>query len=425
MSPTRASLKGFLATAKKALLSPPSQRPNTLTFVVGNESADLDSLCSALLFAYFRTHTPSQRLHIPLSNLQRADLALRPELRAVLHPAGLKPDDLITFSDLPRDGLNPQGTQWLLVDHNALTGDLAASFSNQVVGCIDHHADEGVIPHHTTQDQPRVITPCGSCMSLILDHCKPIWDSLASTACEDGTSAAECDAQLAHVALAPILIDTVNLTSKDKTTNRDVQAAELAEFKLTPFQSQSQTQPPLPSLSSYNRTTYHHTLTTLKSDLTALPYRDVLRKDYKRFTEGPLALGMSTIPQSLHTTITQAGSGTRSREAFLSALRAWARDEQGLDVAAVMTVSTSAEGVFTRELLVWGWGERGVEAVRGFGERFGRKPLGLERWEGGMLDERGGEGEEWRVCWRQGGVEYSRKQVAPMLREVMREVARL
>ena len=61
---------------------------------------DLDSLCSALLFAYFRTHTPPHTLHIPLSNLPRADLALRPELNAVLNPAGLKPEDLVTLSDL-------------------------------------------------------------------------------------------------------------------------------------------------------------------------------------------------------------------------------------------------------------------------------------------------------------------------------------
>ncbi|KAH6856245.1 hypothetical protein B0I37DRAFT_72188 [Chaetomium sp. MPI-CAGE-AT-0009] len=422
MSPTRASLKGFLATARKALLSPPAQRTKPLTFVVGNESADLDSLCSALILAYFRTHTPAQALHIPLSNLPRADLALRPELQAVLHPAGLKPDDLITLSDLPREGLDPQDTRWLLVDHNAITGDLAASFSSQVVGCIDHHVDENIIPRDVPQGQPRLFATCGSCMSLVLDHCKPTWDSLAASACEDGTSAAECDAQLARVALAPILIDTTSLTSRDKTTDLDVRAAELAESKLAPFQSQLRTQTDTPTQAPepYNRETYHTTLTTLKEQITGLPYRDVLRKDYKRWSEGDLGLGMSTVVQGLADAVAAAGEG--EREAFVAALRAWA-GEQALDVAAVMTVSRPG-GVFTRELLVWGLSEPGVAAVREFRRRFA-ETLGLESWEGGELDE-GGEGQgEWRVCWRQKAVSYSRKQVAPMLREAMRESAKL
>lgn len=284
-------------------------------------------------------------------------------------------------------------------------------------------------------------------MSLILDHCKPTWDSLATSACEDGTSAAECDAQLARVALAPILIDTTNLTSKDKTTDRDVRAVELAESKLAPFSSQShsessshsqsqshsqspssspfQTQAhpqPLNPPTPYNRQTYHAHLHDLKSHLAHLPYRDVLRKDYKRFAEGRLALGMSTVTQSFQHTIAQAGSGERG--AFVHALRAWAR-EQAVDVLAVMTVSTPAGGGFQRELLVWGLGGEGVRVVRGFGERFAGR-LGLEAWEGGELDEGREGGEEgWRVCWRQREVRFSRKQVAPMLREVMREVAKL
>jgi exopolyphosphatase len=129
---------------------------------------------------------------------------------------------------------------------------------------------------------------------------------------------------------------------------------------------------------------------------------------------------MSTVVQGLAYTFAEVGA--QSRDAFLAALRGWAA-EQRLDVAAVMTVS-KPDGVFTRELLVWGVSEEGGKVVREFGRRFGGR-LGLEAWGGGELDAEGeGEG-EWRVCWRQGGVEYSRKQVAPMLREAMRESSRL
>ncbi|KAL2164818.1 hypothetical protein VTH06DRAFT_114 [Thermothelomyces fergusii] len=426
MATTRASLKGFLATAKKALVAPLTQRPNPLTFVVGNESADLDSICSALLLAYFRTHTPPHALHIPVSNLPRADLALRPELNAALGPAGLNPDDLITLTDLPRDGLKPEDTRWLLVDHNALTGELAKSFSSRVVGCIDHHEDEGVIPHDLPPDQPRIIEKCGSSMSLVLEHCKSTWDALSNLPCEEeaegsgSTPAAVCDAHLARLALAPILIDTTNLTSKDKTTDRDVRAAELAESKLLPSLLPASLSSPSPE--PYDRQTYHDTLAALKEQIDGLSYRDVLRKDYKRWTEGPLTLGVSAVAQGFEHVLARVGD--RSRDAFLAALKDWAREEdQRLDVAAVMTVSRPG-GVFTRELLVWGLNEKGVEVVGRFQKKFG-DALELETWEGGELDG-GGEGKsEWRVCWRQKRLSHSRKQVAPMLREAMRESARL
>ncbi|KAL2153531.1 hypothetical protein VTH82DRAFT_4686 [Thermothelomyces myriococcoides] len=428
MASTRASLKGFLATAKKALVSPPTQRPNPLTLVVGNESADLDSICSALLLAYFRTHTPSHALHIPVSNIPRADLALRSELNAVLRPAGLKPDDLITLTDLPREGLKPEDTRLLLVDHNALTGELAKSFSNRVVGCIDHHEDEGAVPHDLPPDQPRIIEKCGSCMSLVLEHCRSAWDAISNLPCEgeveDGSTipAAACDAHLARIALAPILIDTTNLTSKDKTTDRDVRAVELAESKLLSSLGTVSSSTITSSWEPYDRQAYHDTLAALKEEIDGLSYRDVLRKDYKRWTEGPLALGVSAVVRGFDHVFAHVGA--RSRDAFLAALRDWAREDgQRLDVAAVMTVSRPG-GVFTRELLVWGLNEKGVEAVGRFHRKF-TEPLGLEAWNGGELDG-GGEGKaEWRVCWRQKAVSHSRKQVAPMLREAMRESARL
>ncbi|SPQ20240.1 fcbf9880-a541-4ed8-9612-7c3e1297d1ad [Thermothielavioides terrestris] len=444
MATRRASLKSFLAAAKKALVAAPAQRQTPLHFVIGNESADLDSLCSALVYAYFRTHTPPHTLHIPLSNLPRADLTLRPELSAVLTPAGLRPDDLITLTDLPgEDALSPQDTRWLLVDHNVLTGDLAARFSSQVVGCIDHHEDEGVIPHALPADQPRIFAKCGSCMSLVLDKCRATWDALAASAtasaCDDGTPAAACDAALARVALAPILIDTTNLTSKDKTTDWDVRAAQLAEAKLLAWppaavslatmtappagggaaqqqqqqqQQHQQQHQPQAEPGSYDRAAYYAALTHLKEQIQGLTYRDVLRKDYKRWGEGRLAVGVSTVVQGLGYVLRELGSGTgpaaaagavatgqgdgggnedgmgrgegsRGKAAFLDALRAWAA-EQRLDVAVVMTVSRPG-GVFTRELLVWGLNGEGVKVMGEFVRRYG-DALGLETWEGGELD---------------------------------------
>ncbi|KAK0641320.1 hypothetical protein B0T16DRAFT_336250 [Cercophora newfieldiana] len=402
-SPARVSLKAFLATARKALAAPPAQRQNPLTFVIGNESADLDSLCSAVLLAYFRSQTPPHTLHIPLSNLPRADLALRPELGAILRPAGLQPDDLLTLSDLPRDGLRPENTRWFLVDHNAPTGDLASQFtsassspSDLLIGCIDHHDDEDTIP----SSAPRTFAKCGSCISLIVDHCRPAWDSLPSSSPDETT----ISSQLAHLALGPILIDTSNLASRDKTTPWDIRAVEFTESKIH-------------SSTNYDRTAYFDEITRLKEDISSLSYRDVLRKDYKRWTDGGLALGISSVVQGLEYLTTEFGS----KEEFLDELRRWAK-EQRLDIAAVMTTSRPG-GKFTRELLVWAYGEDAVKVARQFAKR-DTEALGLEKWREGDLDDAASAG-EWRVCWVQKGVEHSRKQVAPMLRDAMKEAAKL
>jgi exopolyphosphatase len=125
---------------------------------------------------------------------------------------------------------------------------------------------------------------------------------------------------------------------------------------------------------------------------------------------------MSSIVQGVEYLTTELGS----KEDLLDALKGWA-GEQGLDIAAVMTVSRP-EGKFTRELLVWAFGMEAVGVVKGFVEREGER-LGLERWGEGEMDADGEQEARW--CWTQGRVENSRKQVAPMLREAMREGSKL
>ena len=403
---------------------------------------DLDSICSALLYAYFRTYnnnntTPPHTLHIPLSNLPRGDLALRPELGAVLSPAGLHLDDLLTLSDLPSsDALNDASSRWLLVDHNALTGDLKSRFGNNIIGCVDHHDDEGVVPKDT-KDEPRVIEKAGSCMSLVVDQCKGAWEKLSQQQPEesqdrDGNA---IDRELAHVALAPILIDTTNLTSKDKTTDWDVRAVDFVTSKLTNNNISRSTIPsspsqPSPSSPEEIRTSYFTQITNLKEQISGMSYRDILRKDYKRWSDASpttttsnssnkkeISLGISSVVQSISYLLSEIGP----KPQFLSALRDWAK-EQDLDIAAVMTVSRP-DGKFTRELLVWAFNEEAVEAAKRFASRHG-EALGLEQWKGGELDGEEADG-GWRACWEQGRVENSRKQVAPMLREVIRDLAKL
>ncbi|KAK6196779.1 hypothetical protein LQW54_011185 [Pestalotiopsis sp. IQ-011] len=412
--PPRASLSAFLASAKSALAaSTTTTTKQKLTFVVGNESAgeytcyavpefssvirntnrplqDLDSLCSALLLAYLRTYTPPHTLHIPLCHLARDDLSLRPEFAEVLRQTAASPDDVLTLDDLPAV-VDDDDARWLLVDHNCLTGRLARFNGDSVVGCVDHHADEGRVPRGA---EPRVLEHSGSCASLVVDYGRAAWDELRSSSADR-----EVDAQLAKLALAPIVIDTTNLEAETKTTAFDVEAVRYLEGEV------------LKGVSSFDRTAYFSALARLKGDISPLSLRDVLRKDYKEWDEGGLKLGTSSAPASMADLRRKAGGVAE----LVDAAEAWG-DERGLDLAAVMTAFKPAGGDFGRELMLLARSPKGVEAAGRF-EKEHEGKLELRGWERGELDcvEEGA----WRKCWSQGRVENSRKQVAPMLRQAM------
>ncbi|KAL5594123.1 hypothetical protein BROUX41_001169 [Berkeleyomyces rouxiae] len=370
-------LKSFLASARQALARP--SRP--LTLVVGNESADLDSLCCATLYAYFQTIATPKTIHIPLANIPRSDLALRPELTSVLRHADLTPADMITLDDLP-SSLNPAETAWVLVDHNALTGPLAR-FQSRVAGCVDHHVDEGKLPAGIA---PRVLETCGSCSSLVIEQCRAVWDALPADDVRDKA--------VAHLAMAPLVIDTGNLMVADKTTRRDVRTAELLQDKLG---------------DGFVRKEYYNEINRVKEDLSQMSLRDVLRKDYKEWRDGGVVLGTCASVRGLEYLLEKAGKP----ETFVDAVRDWAAERQ-VDLVAVMTIIPT-ETTFGRELMLWGITEIGIRVAKKFVSINGAR-VGLESWKGGVFD---GDEAGYRRAWSQENETMGRKQIAPMLREIM------
>ncbi|KAK2748486.1 Exopolyphosphatase [Myotisia sp. PD_48] len=205
-TPKRLSLLRFLRNsvtqARQSLISS-NHRP---VFVLGNPSADLDSIISAIIYSYFATTTKNQSingLYIPLINLIDIPAGkelrrLRPEFATSLQLAtdesttssdnrydasSLLAECILTTADLKEelsrerkrethrpisdDGSNrsPTTTQELdvfMVDWNALPvtrfngrgiGGISDEFEDiqvSVHGCIDHHEDEGFIPDHPT-----------------------------------------------------------------------------------------------------------------------------------------------------------------------------------------------------------------------------------------------------------------------------------
>lgn len=343
---------------------------------------DLDSVCSAVMYAYFRSTSTPKCFHIPLSNLPRADLALRPELAAVLHHANLSPSDLITLDDLPA-GLVPAETAWVLVDHNALTGPLER-FQSRVTSCIDHHVNEGKLPDTVS---PCVIKTSGSCSSLIIQECRHLW---AKEMAPDALN----DAALARLALAPILIDTGNLLIPEKTTPDDVHAAQILGEKLG---------------LDFVQTNYFDEVSKFKSDLSQMSLRDVLRKDYKEWTDGGILLGTAASARGFEYLLEKA---EHKPEVFVAAVKNWAIEKK-TDVMAVMTIVAGES--FGRQLMLWGVTEKGISVVKNFETLFSDK-IGLQKWNSGAFD---GDDFGYRRTWTQQNTALSRKQIAPMLREVM------
>lgn len=319
----------------------------------------------------------------------------------MLSKAQIQPEDLITLSDLPHDASSAEASSitrvenahLVLVDHNALTGALSEIFNGQVVGCIDHHEDEGVVPgNHGVE--PRVIQKSGSCASLVVAECRRAWETTNDSQ-ESAKQTDTWDAELAQIALAPILIDTNNLQDEHKTSEADEQAVKFLLER---------------SGSGCNRDSYFREISEAKQDIGDLNLDDILRKDYKMWEESGRKLGVSSAVKDLSFLVDKAGSDNQ----FLRALRQFAK-ARSLSLFALMTTS-DPNGVFTRELLVLGLGHDAIRICRNF-EEHSSITLGLKIWRDGRLDQ--SEAEGWSKCWIQEKVEHSRKQVGPLLRKAM------
>ncbi|KAL1997615.1 hypothetical protein VTN02DRAFT_1315 [Thermoascus thermophilus] len=196
-------------------------------YVLGNPSADLDSIISAIIYSYFASgssRVPAQqqqqqkqqqqqqgaRQYIPLINLHDvpsgAELRrLRPEVATALwlstnpgvpyndgdvagwvndaqSAASVLRDHALTVADVRAHLRRQNVTDWrfeaIMVDWNALPVrakerpghgalDTLPGVAIDVVGCIDHHVDEAFVAPAPGQDRhhhPRLIQPGpGSC----------------------------------------------------------------------------------------------------------------------------------------------------------------------------------------------------------------------------------------------------------------------
>ncbi|KAL4869255.1 hypothetical protein BDV12DRAFT_168168 [Aspergillus spectabilis] len=445
------SLLQFLKTALQVhhrFIAGSLSRAESPIYVIGNPSADLDSIISALVYSYFahnRVPRDSPRPHVPVINLDNVPAGtelhrLRPEFIKALQlswrddaraseveESSSLGEHFLTVADFTTqlqrgDSEGQLQADSVLVDWNALPipssddrsgkGSLPGlSVEFTVLGCIDHHADEGFLPP-IASTQPDLVEPTGSCTSLVVTKLEEmgLWQK------SDSVSANE--EQLAKLAMSSILIDTANLTNKDKVTSSDTSAYDFLFPKA------------ITTDASWDANQFYKEICeTKQNSLDLLTVDEILGRDYKEWAEkptrhtdqAPLQIGICSIVKSVPWIVQKAGNA----HAFLDDLKAFA-SERELDVVAVMSAFGSAEkSEFSRELLIYGLNDRGVKALETFVSNASSQ-LGLVEWFSLDGDDHAQDIKDtldapdnsplWTRIWVQTNVAKSRKQVAPLIR---------
>lgn len=448
-------------------------------YVLGNPSADLDSIISAIVYSYFANgHLPSSRgrPHIPLINLSGVPSGselrrLRPEFATALWLSTNNPpateserwdsqnvrstgkllnEHILTVADLKLHfdaERRPKCTlDTVMVDWNAFpirsedesgkrTGLLEAlpNVEFRILGCIDHHVDEGgFVPSADSlpEGQPFIVQPGpGSCTSLIVCELRKrgLWAAGDAT-----TTRLTAEAQAAKLALAAMLIDTTNLTAKGKVTGVDRLAVSFLESKI------QQAEVP------WDRNAFFREVQeTKQNSLDLLTFPEILDRDYKEWTEeissskegkGVIKLGFCSCVKPIPWIIIKAtaepdgnGETDGTPQTFLDGLRSFSASKD-LDVAVIMTAFIDASTKnFRRELLLCSLHSgAGEECSRSFASRGGSE-IGLSSWPPAShtADPKMREiaallnldsPPVWCHVWEQTDLTKSRKQVAPLLR---------
>ncbi|OAF98970.1 DHH phosphoesterase [Paraphaeosphaeria sporulosa] len=284
------------ATKKQFFVDWQAGRQSEWVFVMGNEAGDLDSMASALTWAYHLEHstqnTSNPTKAIALLQTQTDALDLRPENKLALKNSKMTSghDDLLTMDELPEDpetlALKLRGI--VLVDH---ASPLRKWETAKIISIFDHHVDKGTAPDAS----PRIFEKVASCTSLVA---RQMFDEFYKLPEEY-----HLPHELLELILSAISIDSGGL--KD-ATETDLHAAkrvfERSQWADRDLHEQMEA--------------VDEWLSDAKKDLDDLSVRDLLRRDWKGDlvdTPSPrtptVSLGFASIPYSLDEQIEKTGFG--------------------------------------------------------------------------------------------------------------------
>ncbi|KAI0372464.1 DHH phosphoesterase [Pilatotrama ljubarskyi] len=325
------ALSEFLRQTKQAYLDAVrAGKGRQWSVVMGNEAGDLDSIASAIAYAWYASKVKGASA-VPLTQTPRSELQLRAENLYAFELAHLHPEsDILCIDDIPESHPFPS-VNFALVDHNRLQSRFSRDNPDaRVVAVIDHHEDEGL--YKDTADPRIVVVPTGSCASLVTQLFQSHPDQLTP--------------ELATLLLSSILIDTSGLKPGGKAEEADRRAASLLIPLASALRHQTerttlaeQAPEEIPALQDL-----HATLQEKKASVAHLNTLDLLRRDYKEYALTPpkspsreILVGLSSVPIGFKSWLPHHPEFWSQTEHFMS--------ERGLTVLGILTSFRDTEKV--------------------------------------------------------------------------------
>lgn len=324
----------FIAQCRQAFAKISRDNENLFTFVIGNQSADLDSIVSAIGLAYYKNNTiiNNKRRYLPVVNNTREILESKEECKYLFDYHKINMNDLIFLNDLissNKSELTFEKSSIILVDHNKLDEhERKLKFENHITGVIDHHLDENLYAHSCTTEMRLIDNTIASNAFLITELMK-----------NDSAYKFE-EPSLATLLLFAILIDTDNMSpDRSRITVRD---QSLFDFLLQRANITSSE-----AMLAYNK------IQELKVNSANNKTVDLLlRNDYKQWTcgdgsHGQVRYGISSILIAPNVWIEKE---TKSK--WLSDIRAYI-NKNSLDLFAILAVYNDTNGALARDLFIF------------------------------------------------------------------------
>ncbi|XP_069670607.1 exopolyphosphatase PRUNE1-like isoform X1 [Periplaneta americana] len=185
--------------------------------VMGNESCDLDSCISALVYAYLlHSEVEPSTAVIPLLNILQRELLLRTEVTYFLRKNGIPLDRLVFRDTIELRSLLESGQlQLTLVDHHVLSSE-TEGLCGAIVEVVDHHPQD---PAWRWTEQNVILATVGSCATLVANQVLTRRPHLL-------------DVQAAALLYGPIVLDTACFSAAaERTTELDLQVVAQLEAR--------------------------------------------------------------------------------------------------------------------------------------------------------------------------------------------------
>lgn len=230
--------------------------------VIGNQSADIDSIVSSISMAFYLTSKQADSVpYVPIINSSKSLIKTKKECMFLFDYWSIDVERDLVFINEWKNEVD----EVILVDHNELDSkEKEFGIDLKIRAIIDHHLDKNLFMNA----DPRIVdTTVGSCSTLV-----------ANLFFESGI---QLDESFAGMMLFPILSDTNNLTCR--ASKQDIEIAQI-----------------LSTISKIDSKLLYPQIEKFKFDLSDEDLIISLNKDYKQYETNELKWGMSSVNFSVN-----------------------------------------------------------------------------------------------------------------------------